>query len=175
MITKEELYEKHKDILAPRTRIACEEGWHNIVDIALTLIAKHPDRKDWPDFKICTIKEKFGGLRIYWESLTCGGHAESFLSYVGGVVATAESLSYATCEVTGNAGVLCKPKNGSWLRTLSPEQQEKLEYVPYVRPKWPPTKPEGGVISGEEAIVSIVEGPASDASTKSAGKDNPGG
>jgi hypothetical protein len=143
MITKEELYEKHKDILAPRTHIDCEAGWNNLIDIAITLVANHPGRAIFPDLKFCTIKQKFGGLRLYTEF---GGHRTDgaeptdpikgleFAAFGVGVVKMAEALSYRTCEVTGNPGVLCQtPTRFSvWLQTLCAEQQAERGYTPYV-------------------------------------------
>jgi len=52
------------------------------------------------------VKEKFGGLRFYYR----GGD-----QYIEGLVAMAESMSYATCEECGNSG---KPNKGGWIRTL---------------------------------------------------------
>jgi hypothetical protein len=49
------------------------------------------------------VKEKFGGLRFYYD----GGD-----SYVEGLVAMAESMSYRTCDVCGNPG---KTNNSGWI------------------------------------------------------------
>ena len=63
-----------------------------------------------PAVKIDQIKEKFGGLRFY----ISGGDEQ-----VRGMIHMAEYLCSKTCEVTGNAGVLCV--RGGWYKTLSPE------------------------------------------------------
>lgn len=52
------------------------------------------------------VKEKFGGLRFYYE----GGDETIY-----GMVRMAESMSVRTCEVCGNLG---KPRNTGWIRTL---------------------------------------------------------
>lgn len=52
------------------------------------------------------VKEKFGGLRFYYR----GGD-----EYISGLARMAESMSYVTCEVCGNAG---KTNGGGWIRTL---------------------------------------------------------
>jgi hypothetical protein len=50
------------------------------------------------------VKEKFGGLRFYYR----GGD-----SYISGLVAMAESMSYRTCDVCGNPGT---KNNTGWIR-----------------------------------------------------------
>lgn len=52
------------------------------------------------------VKEKFGGLRFYYD----GGD-----EYISGLSSMAESMSYVTCEVCGSAG---KPNSGGWIKTL---------------------------------------------------------
>lgn len=52
------------------------------------------------------VKEKFGGLRFYYN----GGS-----EYVDGLVAMAEAISYVTCERCGKVG---KPNNSGWIVTL---------------------------------------------------------
>lgn len=55
------------------------------------------------------VKEKFGGLRFYYN----GGD-----DYIKGVVDMAEEMSYVTCEECGAPG---KPTKGGWIRTLCKE------------------------------------------------------
>lgn len=52
------------------------------------------------------VKEKFGGLRFYYR----GGD-----TFIEGIAAMAESMSYVTCEECGNPG---KPNTSGWIRTL---------------------------------------------------------
>ena len=51
------------------------------------------------------VKEKFGGLRFYYD----GGDA-----YISGLVQMADSMSYVTCETCGNSG---KMRGKGWLYT----------------------------------------------------------
>jgi hypothetical protein len=63
--------------------------------------------------KFDQIKEKYGGLRIYFT----GGD-----DYVDGIVSMAEEYSYKVCEVCGNSG---KPNKGGWITTLCESCREK--------------------------------------------------
>lgn len=127
--------------------ICCGDGWYNIIDRACSLIQNHIDWRlkqieavekfnaelaeaasndfeNWPEYRskeprdipepveqvIATqIKEKFGGLRFYYN----GGD-----SFIGGVVAMAEEMSYRTCEECGAPG---KESTSGWIRTLCDE------------------------------------------------------
>lgn len=66
------------------------------------LIAEH--LKNLP--KIVQVKEKYGGLRFYYDGGT---------EYVAGAVAMAESLADITCEVCGRPG---EHRSGNWIRIL---------------------------------------------------------
>lgn len=62
--------------------------------------------KTIPQVVASQVKEKFGGLRFYYD----GGD-----DYISALSAMAESMSYVTCEECGNPG---KPTRGGWVRTL---------------------------------------------------------
>lgn len=87
-----------------------DEGWYQIVvdcDKDLTQID--------PDYQIAQIKQKFGGLRYYFQpSLS---HTQKDMD---DVVTKYEAVAAVTCEATGNPGVLMK-STGGWFRTLDPE------------------------------------------------------
>lgn len=81
--------------------------------------AKIPD--DVPQVVVRQIKEKFGGLRFYYD----GGDAR-----IHGMVTMAECWAASTCETCGAPG---KPRSGGWLRTLCDHheqqyQQERKKY-----------------------------------------------
>jgi hypothetical protein len=61
------------------------------------------------------IKEKFGGLRFYYD----GGDAE-----ISGMVRMAESWADRTCEECGNKGM---HRNGGWIRTLCDEHEAQYQ------------------------------------------------
>lgn len=70
-----------------------------------------------PEIKIAQIKEKFGGLRFYYD----GGDAR-----VAGMVDLAENLSMKICQETGESGET-RVKNG-WWATLSERRAKELQY-----------------------------------------------
>lgn len=98
----------------------CSDGWFDIIQRVCGLITNHMRyRPECPPVEFVQIKEKFGTLRLYYN----GGD-----EYVEGVCSMAEAMSDCVCEVTGARGSLCKA--GTWLRTLSPEEAAKNNYVP---------------------------------------------
>lgn len=77
------------------------KGWVPILDrLARRLIALGWDRR------VAQIKEKFGGLRFYSDSLTSEMHE---------AVREAEAESFRTCEDCGAPG---EHRGGGWIRTL---------------------------------------------------------
>ena len=90
----------------------CSDGWFNIIDSCCCTIHNHlKNNKEVATFHFTQIKEKFGGLRLYYN----GGD-----DFIQGVIATAETLSYKICEETGKPGCLYARSNG-WIQTLCPE------------------------------------------------------
>jgi hypothetical protein len=129
------LYEKYPELFSNRLKsprescmsfgVECNLGWYDILssvcwrifqhekNIAerVTIRNKHGKENDKSDLeyepvKFDQIKEKFGGIRIYYS----GGD-----DYVRGVVSLADEISYKICEVCGNSG---KPNKGGWITTL---------------------------------------------------------
>ena len=107
--------------------ISINEGWYHIVTLLVHHMHSHISwmrtqrakalRKrragedvDLPEkvhhIEIHQIKEKFGGLRFYYE----GGD-----DYCSGLEAMAEAWANRTCEVCGEAG---RQRSGGWIRTL---------------------------------------------------------
>ena len=106
-------------------RSECNDGWYDLLSSVCWRIFQHErnieDHKKYleknkpeelqnlPEYfpvKFDQIKEKFGGLRIYFS----GGD-----DYVEGVVGMAEEYSYKVCEKCGNSG---KPNDTGWITTL---------------------------------------------------------
>ena len=93
--------------------IDVDEGWYQIVvscDRLLTQID--------PRYSILQIKQKFGGLRYYFQP----SHPDDNALYakMNSIVLAHEDIASTTCEVTGKHGVLMKSKSG-WLKTLNIE------------------------------------------------------
>ena len=113
--------------------VECDLGWYDIISNVCYMIKQHEEniksQKEWnqkqnvnikkefgikiegdtADYfpvKFDQVKEKFGGLRIYFS----GGD-----DYIEGLVAMAESISYKICEVCGERG---NPNDKGWIRTL---------------------------------------------------------
>lgn len=70
-------------------------------------------RVDW--IRVAQIKEKFGGLRFYYD----GGD-----DHISGMVTMAESWAHRTCEVCGNKGW---QREGGWIRTLCDEHEAERQ------------------------------------------------
>jgi hypothetical protein len=90
---------------------AVSAGWYPILEKLCANIQHHIDWKNKtsevvPQVVVAQIKEKFGGLRFYYD----GGD-----EYISGLVSMAESWADAVCEECGGIG---KRRNGGWIRTL---------------------------------------------------------
>jgi hypothetical protein len=136
-----QLYEKYPDLFSNKDKgvrascmawgIECNNGWYELLASVCWRISQHEknieDRKrilaDQPEkikeeleyfpVKFDQVKEKYGGLRIYFS----GGD-----DYVEGVIGMSEEYSYKVCEVCGNAG---KPNKGGWITTLCESCREE--------------------------------------------------
>ena len=90
-----DMLEFYKDYTNPDVRVddAIENGFRTVRDEVEPVV-------------VCQIKEKFGGLRFYYD----GGD-----EFVSGLVRMAESWADKTCEKCGNLG---ERRHGGWIRTL---------------------------------------------------------
>ena len=98
-----------------------DDGWYGILSSLCFKIKQHernidgqtkykqktdPEYKlDYTPVKFEQIKEKFGGLSVYY----CGGD-----EYIHGLVSMAEAMSYQICEICGNKG---EPNKEGWIKT----------------------------------------------------------
>jgi hypothetical protein len=89
--------------------IECGDGWNGLLDDLCSriedILEETPELKK--DFKICQIKEKFGGLRFY-----VYGASEKICNTID----LFQELSYNICERCGNNGN-CRKIDG-WIYTL---------------------------------------------------------
>jgi len=95
------------------------EGWWPIIELLCSNIQSHIDWKNKKTFQVeqvvvRQIKEKFGGLRFYYD----GGDDE-----ISGMVQMVESIASITCETCGAPG---KSRSGGWIRTLCDQHSQKL-------------------------------------------------
>jgi hypothetical protein len=105
---------------SPYGGFAVGAGWYPILETLCDNIQSHIDWKNRetlvvPQVVVAQIKEKFGGLRFYYD----GGD-----DYIRGLVSMAESWADRACETCGGAG---KKRNGGWIRTLCDLHEEELQ------------------------------------------------
>jgi hypothetical protein len=122
---------KHVEELAKKikppycSRVEVDEGWYQLIidcDKELSQID--------PKYDLFQVKEKFGGLRYYFQSSNPGLRDE-----MDAVVARYEEIAGRTCEATGKPGVLMKSV-GNCFKTLNPEYAEStLHYAKYSQVK----------------------------------------
>ena len=96
----------------------CGEGWFNILDQLMGNIQHHIDWKvkqgqDIAQVEVNQIKEKFGGLRFYYQ----GGDDQ-----IHGMVQMAESFAGTLCEDCGGIGTR---RSGGWIRTLCDKHEDE--------------------------------------------------
>lgn len=89
---------------------SCGDGWYNILDQLCHNIQSHTDWHNRETVKVpqvvaSQVKEKFGGLRFYYD----GGD-----DYISGLASMAESMSEVTCEECGAPG---QQRGGGWIYT----------------------------------------------------------
>ncbi len=104
----------------------CDDGWYEIINSLCRNIqhtidwnnatgefSKYSPKEDLIEQVIASqIKEKFGGLRFYYDG---GYKSEALLGDILGMVAMAEAISLKVCETCGSPGKL-KKLNG-WYKT----------------------------------------------------------
>ena len=113
-----ELFERH---ILPATQtcmcwgITTGDGWYDIIDRLCQRITDHCSDNDIELPRFEQVKEKFGGLRVYFH--------ESVGPVMIQFAVEAENASVQTCEETGRPGTLylC----GSWYRTLADDVAAK--------------------------------------------------
>ena len=112
--------------------LECDDGWYEILSRLFYIVNSRLDYKKRVDeplgyFGWSQIKEKFGGLRAY---------ANGADEYIRGAIEMAESMSYITCEVTGEKGKVRYKKfdeDGqpipAWVKTLCDNEATKQGYA----------------------------------------------
>ena len=108
----------------PYGGFCCGEGWWPILEKLCSNIQSHLDWKNKtaevvPQVTVAQIKEKFGGLRFYYD----GGD-----DHINGMVRMAEAWAEASCEECGSPG---KRRDGGWIKTLcdihEAERQQRVK------------------------------------------------
>lgn len=103
------------------------DGWYQILDSLCGQIQHYTDwnndnyakgykqYKQVPQVIATQVKEKFGGLRFYYD----GGD-----DHISGMVRMAESWAANTCETCGNPGTI---RHGGWIRSLCDKHEEEYQ------------------------------------------------
>lgn len=85
---------------------SCNTGWHALLagffDEVADTLRNHPER----EFGLLQVKEKFGGLRIYYRLLPFS--ADDIGQRISAACRVAENTSMVTCDVCGQPGVMRK-------------------------------------------------------------------
>jgi len=117
----EELLNQEEMVLPIQFGFECGDGWYMLLKTLLHSIEwrLNPENR-WPreerlPFQITQIKEKFGGLRFYYD----GGDDR-----IQGMVNLAESLSYQICEQCGSTKNVTQTRGG-WITTLCEDCMKK--------------------------------------------------
>ena len=129
----------------PYYRVSIDPGWFEPIEAACRRIDALLTPKERALFQWCQIKEKFGGLRMYWNE---GGVYLDFIGpdslahivveperprlsaqtreRIAGIVAEAAKLAATRCQVCGAPGRLQRRTNG-WLVTACDRHVEPPE------------------------------------------------
>lgn len=115
---------EHQYMLAKFCTVEVGEGWKPLVNQAIDCCHWLNERKDL-DLRIefLQVKEKFGGLRIYF---TVDGKGNDFYdeNFVHGYISALETISTSICEICGCPG---KRRKGPWIQTLCDEHAKAKE------------------------------------------------
>ena len=94
---QEKIKAKYPMIFDQNFYFECDDGWYNILDLVCykvqSYIEDHAPKVD--QIKATQVKEKFGGLRFYYN----GGD-----EFVDKLIREAEAESVRTCETCGEPG-----------------------------------------------------------------------
>lgn len=125
----EKMHEKYPLIFNQKYGGFCiGSGWWPIIESLCYNIQNHIDWKEKQgnfiaQVTVSQIKEKFGGLRFYYD----GGD-----DVVDGMVRMAESWASQVCEECGKPG---KSRNSGWIKTLCDdhEAERQMKYERYAK------------------------------------------
>jgi len=118
-----------------------DDGWRELLERAIGRIAAAIGGQPSARVQITQIKEKFGGIRIYYATQ---GLSPGTAAAVAEAVELAGARSTCTCETCGRAGQLFQ--SGAWLATRCEEHaadgakalgpQLRVEKYGYIDGKW---------------------------------------
>ena len=138
---QQQLYDKYPSLFSLSTStsepiglgIECGDGWYEILSSLCFMIAQHErniagnnkylisqnkEPIEYESFRFTQIKEKFGGLRVYYY----GGN-----EYARGLIGMAECWSYNSCERCGEKG---SKRGKGWITILCDKCYNKDQWNP---------------------------------------------
>lgn len=132
MIDQNKLFTKRmeeqypKMFAKPYGGFAVGAGWYPILEALCSNIQNYLDwinknHEKYPvvsQVTVAQIKEKFGGLRFYYD----GGDDE-----IQGMVRMAEVWAEHACETCGDTTFLGKSRSGGWIRTLCDKHEDERQ------------------------------------------------
>ena len=90
-----------------------DDGWNDLIDKLCYSIQSYLDvNKEVPQVVLFQVKEKFGGLRFYYNEVEVDN------KHIAGEVSFAEIMSYGICEQCGTNQNVNRVKRRSWIKTL---------------------------------------------------------
>ncbi|WGK89278.1 MbcA/ParS/Xre antitoxin family protein [Pseudomonas migulae] len=95
----------------------CGDGWFPLIDGACELIQRHIESDGTQPLRALQVKQKFGGLRFYYQ------HGSD---HAAAVVDLAESLSLHVCEICGAVGK--SVQLFGWVQTRCPTHERTSVY-----------------------------------------------
>ncbi len=95
----------------------CGDGWFPLIDGACELIQRHIESDGIQPLRALQVKQKFGGLRFYYQ------HGSD---HAAAVVDLAESLSLHVCEICGAVGKSVQLLG--WVQTRCPTHDRTSVY-----------------------------------------------
>jgi hypothetical protein len=116
------LQARYGDILKKLQYIECDIGWSDIIDKALSDIL-NISYEAGVDVQIVQIKEKFAGLRIYFDLEEDSENNQDVYDKINDIVYNAEKESYTVCEICGEKGKVIKK---GWWKTLCISHEHNL-------------------------------------------------
>lgn len=115
---KEELVNKLKSDFSfiEVSHIECDDGWFDLIyELSNEIHKLNPES----DFKIVQIKEKFGGLRYYYEA---ENFENSVIEKINDLIVKYEYSSYRICEICGKEATT--EMVNRWLKTVCQDHKQ---------------------------------------------------
>lgn len=84
--------------------IECGDGWYNLIDMLCSILQFNTDKNNYPQVEAIQVKEKFGGLRFYYNILAKEDdkYYERHCGSIEGTISFVEYLSEKVCERCGS-------------------------------------------------------------------------